>query len=625
MNSMQNKKNHFGLSILLLTAALFAMPLKAQVTIGDNTIPQPFSLLEITTKRQSGGLRLPQLTTKERDALNLAVNPGEAHGLVIYNMDIDCVEYWNGSNWISLCEVLPLTQPDPQSAVTICNGARYTFNEGPATGGSGTITYQWQSSPDGAVYTNIPGAIYQTYTTPNMSVPGDYYYRRVAASSDYGCPITSNSSKLTVNNCNSGAIVYCDADYNPNFHRNGTIIYNGTNLDVLNPKPAISVDITNTGTTSVSGTLTATGGGLTFSGPVNIAPGTTGTVTLTGSGTCTAQQGSDIPMLWSATGFGLTDNAGNTINNSTLCDFTVPVGLGQARILFLDNDNNGPQTWGPGGTGNYTTGLASIRSMAIIGALPCTTCTPPGSANFGTSPVGTVPVKFVPYNNGVIQGGGYILKANNSSDALLISNQVTSAVNNPNVPNPNVMVYATENYDSNIKGAVSSMIRGGGWIIYTTKNSFKQPDDLGYVMTDAGFPATSKETPLVNIVVQDPPAGTAAYKIVHGPFGNLVGKTITFDDGNAPLSGVATLPPNCEAILPQVNGMYVCFVCKNPATNSGIIVLGKSVGAGTSSTPTTPSAYDSTNYKPLSPNAILEMNALAYALEQSTANDIDDR
>jgi len=613
------------------------LPMKAQVTIGALTAPQPFSLLEITTANKTGGLRLPQLSTADRDALDLSSNPDAAHGLMIYNTDIDCVEYWNGTSWISLCEILPLTQPNPQNA-TICKGERYTFNLGPATGGSGAIAYQWQSSPDGAVYTDIPGATNMTYQTPVMNVTGNFYYRRIATSADFGCPVTSASAILTVNDCPppvADAVVYnCDGISNPNFHRNGSIIYSGTDLDAITDpamKPSITIVITNTSQAPITGTITATGGGLTFTGPVNtIAPGANAEVELIGSGTCTAPQGSDIQMLWSVSGFTMEDSSGNPVNNTPLCGFIIPVGLGEARILFLDNDNNGDQTWGPGGPGIYNPNnntTASIRSMAIIGALQTATSAPPGSANFGTT-TGInpyVPVKFVPYNDGIIQGGGYILKANNSTDALTITNQISNAVNDPNIPNPNVMIYATENYDSNISGGVSNMIKGGGWIIYTTKNSFKKPADLGYVMTDAGFPATSGETPLVNIVVQDPPVGTAAYKIVHGPFGNLVGQTITFNDGNAPLSGVQTLPPNCEAILPPVNGYYVCFICTNPATKSGMIVLGKSMGAGLSSTTTTPSVYDSTNYKPLSPNAILEMNALAYALEQSAANDVDDR
>ena len=90
-------------SLMFLMFLMITGTLQAQVTIGDKTAPQPFSLLEITTINQKGGLRLPQLTTAERNALNLSANPTEAKGLVIYNTDNNCIEYWNHLRWVSLC------------------------------------------------------------------------------------------------------------------------------------------------------------------------------------------------------------------------------------------------------------------------------------------------------------------------------------------------------------------------------------------------------------------------------------------------------------------------------------------------------------------------------------------
>jgi len=94
---------NYQLSISLLITLLFALPLKAQVTIGDQTSPQSFSVLELTTSKLKGGLRLPQLTTQQRDTLSLSVNPAEAQGLLIYNTDTGCVEFWNLNEWISIC------------------------------------------------------------------------------------------------------------------------------------------------------------------------------------------------------------------------------------------------------------------------------------------------------------------------------------------------------------------------------------------------------------------------------------------------------------------------------------------------------------------------------------------
>ena len=94
----------YQLSILLV-AIFFASPLRGQVVIGNNgATPRPFSLLEMDTTNYKGGLRLPQLTTTEREAIDLASGPGAAHGLVIYNISNDCVEFWDGDQWESLCD-----------------------------------------------------------------------------------------------------------------------------------------------------------------------------------------------------------------------------------------------------------------------------------------------------------------------------------------------------------------------------------------------------------------------------------------------------------------------------------------------------------------------------------------
>jgi len=107
------------ISIILLIATLFALPVKAQVKIGENTSPKSFSILELVSK--NSGLRLPQLTTEERDNITLiwtAPNADQsivkaARGLVIYNKTKDCLEFWNSSEWISLC--VESSTPPPNS------------------------------------------------------------------------------------------------------------------------------------------------------------------------------------------------------------------------------------------------------------------------------------------------------------------------------------------------------------------------------------------------------------------------------------------------------------------------------------------------------------------------------
>ena len=75
-----------------------------------------------------------------------------------------------------------LTPGSIQSAQTIC------YNTAPAqltqltapSGGNGTYTYQWQSSPDNSTWANIGGATAATYSPPALTA-STYYRRRVTS------------------------------------------------------------------------------------------------------------------------------------------------------------------------------------------------------------------------------------------------------------------------------------------------------------------------------------------------------------------------------------------------------------------------------------------------------------
>jgi len=97
--------NKFTLLLIVLGAVFFSLPLKAQVNVGSQNNPQPFSLLELTTTTQKGGLRLPQLTTAKRDSITptLVSNSETSKGLLIYNTTTDCIEFWDGAEWVELC------------------------------------------------------------------------------------------------------------------------------------------------------------------------------------------------------------------------------------------------------------------------------------------------------------------------------------------------------------------------------------------------------------------------------------------------------------------------------------------------------------------------------------------
>ena len=117
------------LSIILALALFFSLPVRAQVTIGEQKNPEDFSILELSTEKLKGGLRLPQLTKTQRNALSDTwkgtAQAGDLKGLVIYNTDNNCLEFWSGTDWISMCaNVINCGNiPALSSSYTLCNGS----------------------------------------------------------------------------------------------------------------------------------------------------------------------------------------------------------------------------------------------------------------------------------------------------------------------------------------------------------------------------------------------------------------------------------------------------------------------------------------------------------------------
>jgi len=133
---------NYQLSIILIL--FFALPLKAQVTIGAQKAPHSYSVLELAGTK--GGFRLPMLSNDERDALLLTPDSTEASGLFIYNTDIDCVEFWSGGKWIDLCNNtapnlltnnISLTSGAGTNAQTVCGGTAITPIKYSITGATG--------------------------------------------------------------------------------------------------------------------------------------------------------------------------------------------------------------------------------------------------------------------------------------------------------------------------------------------------------------------------------------------------------------------------------------------------------------------------------------------------------
>jgi len=103
---MRKKFYIYGIGVLLTFT--LNISLHAQITIGKNTLSD-YSLLQIeydnTQFPNGGGVQLPRLYAADKVILQAKIGTNaEAIGLTIYNADSNKVEYWNGTEWISIPE-----------------------------------------------------------------------------------------------------------------------------------------------------------------------------------------------------------------------------------------------------------------------------------------------------------------------------------------------------------------------------------------------------------------------------------------------------------------------------------------------------------------------------------------
>ncbi|SMC63143.1 autotransporter outer membrane beta-barrel domain-containing protein [Moheibacter sediminis] len=84
----------------LITILIIAVAVNvtAQVAIGKEN-PDPTAILDVESTEK--GFLPPRMTTAQRDAIN---SGSFTEGLIIYNTDINCIQYWNTTLWVSFCD-----------------------------------------------------------------------------------------------------------------------------------------------------------------------------------------------------------------------------------------------------------------------------------------------------------------------------------------------------------------------------------------------------------------------------------------------------------------------------------------------------------------------------------------
>ncbi|NDV47920.1 hypothetical protein D0T49_12780 [Paludibacter sp. 221] len=189
----------------LFQFSFFIFSAKAQVTIGADKAPETFSALEVVST--TGGFRLPQLTTKQRDAL---VVSGEdlAEGLTIYNITTKCTDTWNGTAWISNCgsNVAPqiTTQPrkfnwkETTGVGTLLGIGTDAATISVAATGVVPLTYQWYelTANTNAAPAPIAGETAAAFT-PDLSALGmRRYYCQVTDAN--GNSINSDIAEVAI-------------------------------------------------------------------------------------------------------------------------------------------------------------------------------------------------------------------------------------------------------------------------------------------------------------------------------------------------------------------------------------------------------------------------------------------
>jgi hypothetical protein len=216
---------------------LSAMGASAQVTVGSLDDPQDFSILELISN--SGGLRLPQMTTAQRETMQETSEfkskaTADAMGLQIFNLDTKCVETWNGVEWISKCAMCgdqPCVYYPPSEDITPNSGGITTFTNVmydfqhqtiEAYNFSGTPeSYQWYAKRKGAAdteYKGISGATAINYTAPADFVKNIYQ------------PLVSDNDA----DYNDNIIFVCLAKYNDGTYEKTPemdILFIGTNTE----------------------------------------------------------------------------------------------------------------------------------------------------------------------------------------------------------------------------------------------------------------------------------------------------------------------------------------------------------------------------------------------------------
>ncbi len=151
--------------IAFFTIATFKSLAQNNVGIGT-TSPDASSLLDLTANDK--GFLPPRMTTIERLAI---VNP--AMGLLVYDSTVNCYFYFNGTVWLSLCQLSGPTGPIGNTGAQGITGLQGIQGVTGATGANGIQGIQGVTGPTGATGSQgIQGITGSTGATGAQGIQG---------------------------------------------------------------------------------------------------------------------------------------------------------------------------------------------------------------------------------------------------------------------------------------------------------------------------------------------------------------------------------------------------------------------------------------------------------------------
>lgn len=198
----------FGFSLLCIQAW-------GQVAITPSGAPpHPSAALDVDFNNK--GLLLPRLTTQQRVAI---ANP--AAGLIIFNTDLQCPEYFNGVSWMNQCGTTSCQQAPPAPVAQTATGATNNAFTAVWQASAGASLYLLDIATDAqfanllAGFSGLNVGNVTSYAVTGLT-PGATYYYRVRAQNPCGTSGFSNVINLTLSSSQNKRVFLSSQSYTAN-------------------------------------------------------------------------------------------------------------------------------------------------------------------------------------------------------------------------------------------------------------------------------------------------------------------------------------------------------------------------------------------------------------------------